>query len=553
MSAPFKPYVFLQWEILEPRGSGLHGQVYLARHRHTGDRFALKMMHLEDVGSASKVRRGLSTARANYRIRHANVVAVHDLGCEDDGRVWVVMEWLEGRSIADQLALLRGRLSVPMALHVAIETAWGVDAAHELGIIHRDIKPDNVWMTSTGVIKVLDFSLAKVIPEGIATTVQLGAATGLGTVAYLAPEGLRADADADARLDVYALGLMIWQMIAGRHPFQDALRNTAELIRRQVYVDPEPLSVVAGLPSYVDEFMKRAVAKNPDQRFSTMAEMARALMTLRDRLRYDAEQGLVTIAVPHGEPPVPGNDPWTRRDYHAPHETPEHPRPRPAPSHRVVVGGEDVAARGPAGQPAVLGATQPLPPGMAVPLAATTRLPVQASTTRATLPAEHATQASVESTSPHAARETAPAVEGQPTPRRRGARTPAVLVALVLASAAIATVVTWRWHRDGAAKTTTTVAVTPPSPPSAEVTPPPNSAAATGSTATEVHLDPPSAEPLPSSSASAPTLALTTTASAASSSPARVSAPPAARPRRATIVPPPPPSPPRPEIFRVQN
>jgi serine/threonine-protein kinase len=170
VSAPFKPFTFLQWEVLEPRGCGLHGQVYLARHRHTGDYFAIKLMHLQDCAVASRVRRALAGAKANYRIRSANVVLVHDLGCEEDGRVWIAMEWLPGHSIAEQIALQRGRLSVPLALHVAIETAWGVDAAHEIGVIHRDIKPGNVWLTPTGQVKVIDFSLAKVIPEGITTT-----------------------------------------------------------------------------------------------------------------------------------------------------------------------------------------------------------------------------------------------------------------------------------------------------------------------------------------------------------------------------------------------
>src|SRR5262249_3809456 len=113
-STPFQPFTFLSWEVLEPRGSGLHGQVFLVRHRPTGDHFALKRTSLADAGHASKARRSLSTAKANYRIRHANVVTVHDLGCEEDGRVWILMEWLQGHSIAELLARQRGQVSVPM-------------------------------------------------------------------------------------------------------------------------------------------------------------------------------------------------------------------------------------------------------------------------------------------------------------------------------------------------------------------------------------------------------------------------------------------------------
>ncbi len=554
---PFKPFIFLQWEILEPCGSGLHGQVFLARHRHTGERFALKMMHLEDAASASKVRRGLSTARANYRISHGNVVHVHDLGVEEDGRVWVLMEWLEGRTVADQLALQRGRLSVRLALHVAIETAWGVDAAHELGIIHRDIKPDNVWLTTTGLVKVLDFSLAKVIPEGMATTVQLGAATGLGTVAYLAPEGLRPDADVDARIDVYALGLTLWQMIAGRHPFGDVLRDTAELMRRQLHVDPEPLSKVANLPVYVDDFMKRALAKNPSERFSTMAEMARALMTLRDRLRADVERGLVTLSTPHGEPPVAGSDPWTRRDYRAAQVAPEHLLPGPAPSERVVIAGEAVGAKGPPGQIETIHDTQPLPPGMVAPLAAMAWLPAKASASPTTKPAESGPQASAEATSPQAVRETSPAVAREPSPRPRGARLPTVLVVLVVASASLASITAWRWHLQSEARTSETVAVAPSTALSAAVTAPLTSAAgappATVAVATELHPDPDGGDQAPSSAASAPTPAPTTTASTASSSRTRIIGHQVARPQQAPLLPPPPPAPAPRELFRSQN
>ncbi len=519
------------------------------RHRHTGDHFALKMMHLADAGHASKVRRSLSSATANYRIRHANVVTVHDLGCEEDGRVWVVMEWLRGRSVAEQLALQRGRLSVPMALHIAIEVCWGVDAAHEHGVIHRDIKPDNVWLTTDGVVKVLDFSLAKVIPEGIATTVQLGVATGLGTVAYLAPEGLRADADVDARIDVYALGLMLWQMIAGRHPYQDALRSTTELIRRQIYVDPEPLSAVAGLPTYVDEFMRRAFAKKRDDRFSTMAEMARALMTLRDRLRADAEQGLVDLPVPHGEPPIPGTDPWTRRDYHEPHRLPEHQPPRPEPTGRVVVSiDEGKRARA---QRAAHAGTLRLPANMAAPLAGTMPLPAQAPASAPAVPAESPPQTASQPTGASVQRETSPAVEREPAPRPRGARAPTVLVALVLASAALASAMTWRWRRGSTDLPSTSASLAAPSV-SSTVASPPTSASPEPRPSTSIAAEPrPDPDgPAPQSSATvAPSAAPALATSTGSLSRTRVTA----RPRPAAPPPAVPPAPLHRAPFRVEE
>jgi serine/threonine protein kinase len=322
---------FHQLQIVRPLGAGGQGEVYLVEHVHKNELYALKVMRLEDRGDAGKVRRALSTSKAAYRIQHGNVVHVEDLGCEPDGRVWVLMEYMRGSSVAALLARQDGRLSIPLALHVAIEAAWGLDAAHEMGIIHRDVKPDNVWLTPGGGVKVLDWSLAKVIPEGIQTTRRK---TGFGTAPYMAPEALRGAAP-DARVDVYALGLMLREMIAG-HPFQDAMRDTQEMIRRHLFVEPTPLSRVAGLPPYVDELMDRAIAKDPAARFFSIAEMAKGAMVLRDRLMEDARRGAFPIEIPSGEPAVvtPSSG---RRAYEPPRPPPE-PEAEPAvPSRRMVL------------------------------------------------------------------------------------------------------------------------------------------------------------------------------------------------------------------------
>jgi eukaryotic-like serine/threonine-protein kinase len=325
---------FHQLRIAKFLGAGLHGEVFLADHRLTGHSFALKVMHLEDVKQASLVRRAISTAKASYEIRHANVVTVHDLGCEEDGKVWVLMEHLDGASIAEIIARLRGRMSLRLAFHVAIDAAWGIDAAHELGVIHRDIKPENVWLTAAGVVKVIDFSLAKVIPDGIQTTQRK---TGVGTAPYMAPEALRGH-DPDARVDMYALAMMLWQMISGYHPWHDVLRNTAEMVKRQFYAAPPSLSAVRGLPAYVDELFARALAKDPSARFLSMSEMAQAMMSLRDRLRDDAARGLFVDEVPSGEPRIAG-DPWSRKLYQGAQPLPETEPAPPTPDSRVIVSG----------------------------------------------------------------------------------------------------------------------------------------------------------------------------------------------------------------------
>jgi serine/threonine-protein kinase len=356
VNAPTETWVFNEgdtfnrfYRVEKRLGAGLHGEVYLVEHLITHDRFALKIMHLEDVREASRVARAMSTAKASYWIRHANVVRIHDIGCEPDGKVWILMEYLEGQSVGELLSRQQGRVSLWLALHIAIEAAWGLDAAHEMGVIHRDIKPDNLWLTADGMLKVLDFSLAKVVPEGVRTTQR---SQGVGTPPYMGPEMLTGGVVIDARADVYALGMLLWQMLAGRHPFHDALNDTKEMVRRQLYVDPTSLSAITGLPAYVDEFLARAVAKDPAKRFLTMAQMARGLMTLRDQLKKEAASGLIDARGPRGEPQF-SEDPSGRQAY-VPVQTvtPTGTVP-PVPGARVVLASQVVAPG--------LGGTLPLP------------------------------------------------------------------------------------------------------------------------------------------------------------------------------------------------
>jgi serine/threonine-protein kinase len=320
--------VLHQFKMVRTLGAGFHGEVWLAEHVHTGVPFAFKFMHLEDSKDAKKVRRALETAKGTYRIDHANVIKVHDLGCEPSGMVWLRMDYLEGKSVAELLR--QGALSLLVALDIAIEVAWGLAAAHELGIIHRDIKPDNVFMTRDGVIVVLDFSIAKVISAGIRTTVRK---TGMGTAPYMAPEHL-GGAHPDARFDIYALGIMLWELIAGHHPFYDVLRDTEALIRRQLHVDPAPLSVVAQLPAEVDEIIRRATAKDPAARYGTIVEMAQAMTRLKAWLLAEMGAQRLVLTKRRGEPTV--NSPRGRKAYQrdaAPDATPA----PPLPSQRVVV------------------------------------------------------------------------------------------------------------------------------------------------------------------------------------------------------------------------
>jgi serine/threonine-protein kinase len=287
-------------------------------------------MHLDDRNDAKKVQRALTTAKGAYTIQHANVVKVHNLSCEPDGMVWMLMDLLTGHPLTRILG--QGRPCSPLfALNVAIEIAWGLDAAHEVGIIHRDVKPDNVFITAECMVKIIDFSIAKVIPAGIQTTRR---GYGMGTAAYMAPDTIKG-AEPDARVDVYSLGIVLWQMLAGYHPFHDAWHDTNEMIRRQAFVELGPLSLLLHLPEYLDALMLRATAKDPNARFFSMAEFAKQMQSVRDQLQADvAAQKIVLRRTAPGEPTL--RNPLAHRESRSASVPDFEPAPR-SPAERVVL------------------------------------------------------------------------------------------------------------------------------------------------------------------------------------------------------------------------
>ncbi len=316
-------------------GEGAAGQVYAIRHRFTKARFALKVGHLKKRGNAAEAARSLREACTTYAIDHPNVVTVHDLGCEEDGLVWQRMELLEGSSIGD-LIDLHGKLSPLYAIDVALEVAAGLQAAHDRQIVHRDVHPFNVFLCGHGRVKVLDFSLAKMLPSGLQTT---HGGRFMGTEGYMAPEYLRGRV-VTPQLDVYALGMMFWEMLVGHHAFRTPEINMMALVRMSLDHDPASLVTAAGLPAYCDEVIRGATARDPAQRYAGMWGLIQALQWLRTRLLSDPEAAVVVTlkrweqAHPIGEVPT---------GYAQQAELAKAPALRTAPplaSRRVVVAGE---------------------------------------------------------------------------------------------------------------------------------------------------------------------------------------------------------------------
>jgi serine/threonine-protein kinase len=256
------------------------GQVFLAQHHRIARRAALKVLLPELSANESVVERFFTEARATSLIRHPGIVEVLDCDVRE-GQAFIVMEHLEGESIADYLERTGGLVSdTPFALAIAAQVAQAVGAAHAAGIVHRDLKPDNVFLSLNNtdgriVPKVLDFGIAKLAERGSATHTRTGAV--LGTPAYMSPEQCRGGSKVvDGRSDVYSLGCILYEMLCGTPPFvRDGM---GDLIVAHVSEAPEPPRArVPAIPPAIDALVMQMLAKAPTERPQTMDAVAGAL------------------------------------------------------------------------------------------------------------------------------------------------------------------------------------------------------------------------------------------------------------------------------------
>ncbi len=300
-----------KYKLLRLLGDGGMGSVYEAEHLRLGTHVAIKVLHSDLARRSGLIDRFLQEARVSAQIRSPHVVQVTDVESTHDGIAYLVMELLQGEPLSS-LEKRERTLSVPIACEYTLQILQALEAAHSLGVVHRDLKPDNVFVTFDGtkpVVKLIDFGIAKLKrAEGAAGAGQKNltvAGMMMGTPEYMAPEQAYSATDVDARADLYSVGVMLYEMLSGQTPAQGDDPRIVVLKVERGEVTPL-VHVAPNVPPEVAGLVHRAMAPRPELRFSSAAEMRLALeAVLSGKRPATAKIGAsAVIAASNVQPPL---------------------------------------------------------------------------------------------------------------------------------------------------------------------------------------------------------------------------------------------------------
>jgi serine/threonine protein kinase/Tfp pilus assembly protein PilF len=272
-------------------GVGGMGEVYLARDERLGRKAALKLLPESLTTDETQLSRFKNEARTASGLNHPNILTVYEIGAEGDVQ-FIATEFIEGITL--RASLERGRINPHPALEIAVQVASALAAAHDAGVVHRDIKPENIMLRPDGYVKVLDFGIAKLTEQKpgsddhtVETTALLQTRPGLvlGTAHYMSPEQARGQ-KVDARSDIWSLGVVLYEMVAGSPPFRG--ETPSDCIAAILTTEPPPLSgVLPDVPPKLESILQKALRKNSDERYQTIKEMLAELRILKGKLEAE--------------------------------------------------------------------------------------------------------------------------------------------------------------------------------------------------------------------------------------------------------------------------
>jgi eukaryotic-like serine/threonine-protein kinase len=285
MEQPLAPNTAIaHYRLLAPLGAGGMGEVYLAEDTKLGRKVALKLLPAEFTRDAGRLRRFEQEARAASALNHPNILTIFEIG-ETNGERYIATEFIDGQTLRERLN--GDRLAAPAALDIAAQIAAALTAAHEAGIVHRDIKPENVMLRRDGIVKVLDFGLAKLIEHRPATVdsqaptiakAHTDPGAVLGTVGYMSPEQVRGQ-EADHRADIFSFGVILYEMLSGRRTFSGG--SAVEVMNAILKEDqPELGETNAKISPALDKIVRRCLEKKPERRFQSASDLSFALEAL---------------------------------------------------------------------------------------------------------------------------------------------------------------------------------------------------------------------------------------------------------------------------------